>query len=297
MPMDPNKWYTCPLYSFKCKLYFSLNLYSGLVDLATKMITSSLCRLETRILVYQVLRMHVLPNYRFSQMMRRGQYMINMERQGSGVQDLVGQDLMGYCSPHYLSLIILCSWIYGRVGHSVCSSRSCKCHRIYELRVFQIFVIVVYIWLIKTLCWYIFVILQTNPFDIFESFFGGGMGGMGGMGSGFGSRQRSRAVQGDDLRWATVYNYIMLQASISCLCRLLAPASGAEESICTLLRDFRTIFFQAAPRFVNKPRMWWCQVNAIQRRERRDFWGANSLPSVHLGWQDIVAVGAGTTWH
>ena len=35
--------------------------------------------------------------------------MINMERQGSGVQDLVGQDLMGYCSPHYLSLIITCS--------------------------------------------------------------------------------------------------------------------------------------------------------------------------------------------
>jgi hypothetical protein len=35
--------------------------------------------------------------------------MINMERQGSGVQDLVGQDLMGYCSPHYLSLIIPCS--------------------------------------------------------------------------------------------------------------------------------------------------------------------------------------------
>lgn len=145
--MYPNKWYTCLLYSFGCKLYFSLNLYSGLVDLATIVITSSLCRLETRILVYQVLRMHVLPKYRFSQMMRRGQYMINMERQGSGVQDLVGQDLMGYCSPHYLSLIIPCSWISGRVGHSVCSSRSCNCHRIDELWVFQIFVIVVCLYL------------------------------------------------------------------------------------------------------------------------------------------------------
>eukprot|EP00210_Caulerpa_lentillifera_P007963 g7602.t1 len=40
----------------------------------------------------------------------------------------------------------------------------------------------------------------TNPFDLFEQFFGGGMSGMGG--SGFGSRPGSttRAVAGDDLR-------------------------------------------------------------------------------------------------
>jgi molecular chaperone DnaJ len=48
--------------------------------------------------------------------------------------------------------------------------------------------------------------MQTNPFDLFESFFGGSMGGMGGMGSmggmggGFGSRQYSTTVQGDDIR-------------------------------------------------------------------------------------------------
>jgi molecular chaperone DnaJ len=41
----------------------------------------------------------------------------------------------------------------------------------------------------------------ANPFDIFESFFGGGMSG-GGMG-GFGQRQdpRTRVTPGEDDRW------------------------------------------------------------------------------------------------
>lgn len=38
----------------------------------------------------------------------------------------------------------------------------------------------------------------SNPFDIFESFFGGGMGGMGGMS---GAQMRNRPVRGDDERF------------------------------------------------------------------------------------------------
>lgn len=40
----------------------------------------------------------------------------------------------------------------------------------------------------------------TNPFDLFEQFFGGGMGGMGGPGFGTRTGGASRAVAGDDLR-------------------------------------------------------------------------------------------------
>ena len=46
----------------------------------------------------------------------------------------------------------------------------------------------------------------SNPFDIFETFFGGGMGGMGGggfggMGGGMGARaMRNRPIPGDDQR-------------------------------------------------------------------------------------------------
>ena len=43
----------------------------------------------------------------------------------------------------------------------------------------------------------------SNPFDIFETFFGGGMGGGGGFGGGggMGGRSRTRPVQGDDQRY------------------------------------------------------------------------------------------------
>lgn len=39
----------------------------------------------------------------------------------------------------------------------------------------------------------------SNPFDLFESFFGGGMGG-GGFGGGARGGTRTRGVPGDDLR-------------------------------------------------------------------------------------------------
>lgn len=42
----------------------------------------------------------------------------------------------------------------------------------------------------------------SSPFDIFESFFGGGLGGMGGGTGGGGGRQRSRATTGEDERCA-----------------------------------------------------------------------------------------------
>lgn len=45
----------------------------------------------------------------------------------------------------------------------------------------------------------------SNPFDIFESFFGGGMGGgMGGMGGMGGTQMRNRPVRGDDERWVAL---------------------------------------------------------------------------------------------
>lgn len=47
-----------------------------------------------------------------------------------------------------------------------------------------------------------FISLQTNPFDLFETFFGPTMGGFAGMDSaGFGTRRRSTVTKGEDLRW------------------------------------------------------------------------------------------------
>lgn len=44
--------------------------------------------------------------------------------------------------------------------------------------------------------------LQTNPFDLFEAFFGPSMGGFAGMDQtgGFGTRRRSTVTKGDDMR-------------------------------------------------------------------------------------------------
>lgn len=41
----------------------------------------------------------------------------------------------------------------------------------------------------------------TNPFDLFETFFGGGMGGFSGMETGFGTRRRTTVTKGDDIRY------------------------------------------------------------------------------------------------
>jgi hypothetical protein len=47
--------------------------------------------------------------------------------------------------------------------------------------------------------------MQTNPFDLFETFFGASMGGFSGMDqSTFRTRRRSTAVQGEDIRFAFV---------------------------------------------------------------------------------------------
>jgi molecular chaperone DnaJ len=51
----------------------------------------------------------------------------------------------------------------------------------------------------------------TNPFDIFESFFGGGMGGMGGMS---GRSRRERPIQGDDERYDLEVDF--LEAVFGC---------------------------------------------------------------------------------
>lgn len=43
--------------------------------------------------------------------------------------------------------------------------------------------------------------LQTNPFDLFETFFGPSMGGFAGMDpAGFGTRRRSTITKGQDIR-------------------------------------------------------------------------------------------------
>lgn len=43
--------------------------------------------------------------------------------------------------------------------------------------------------------------LQTNPFDLFETFFGPSMGGFGGMDpTGFGTRRRTTVTKGGDIR-------------------------------------------------------------------------------------------------
>lgn len=43
--------------------------------------------------------------------------------------------------------------------------------------------------------------LQTNPFDLFETFFGASMGGFSGMDqSGFRARRRATVVKGEDIR-------------------------------------------------------------------------------------------------
>ncbi|CAL9010641.1 unnamed protein product [Prunus brigantina] len=41
----------------------------------------------------------------------------------------------------------------------------------------------------------------TNPFDLFETFFGPSMGGFGGMDAGFGTRRRSTVTKGEDIRY------------------------------------------------------------------------------------------------
>lgn len=46
-----------------------------------------------------------------------------------------------------------------------------------------------------------FPLLQTNPFDLFETFFGPSMGGFSGMDpSNFGARRRSTVPKGEDIR-------------------------------------------------------------------------------------------------
>lgn len=47
-----------------------------------------------------------------------------------------------------------------------------------------------------------FILLQTNPFDLFETFFGSNMGGgFPGMDSaGFGTRGRTTVTKGEDIR-------------------------------------------------------------------------------------------------
>ncbi|KAH9611917.1 hypothetical protein KSS87_003062 [Heliosperma pusillum] len=41
----------------------------------------------------------------------------------------------------------------------------------------------------------------TNPFDLFETFFGSSMGGFSGVDSGFGTRRRTTVTKGDDIRY------------------------------------------------------------------------------------------------
>ncbi|KAG9450632.1 hypothetical protein H6P81_010597 [Aristolochia fimbriata] len=48
----------------------------------------------------------------------------------------------------------------------------------------------------------------TNPFDLFETFFGASMGGFSGMDqSGFGTRRRSTVVKGDDIRYDLILEF------------------------------------------------------------------------------------------
>jgi molecular chaperone DnaJ len=42
--------------------------------------------------------------------------------------------------------------------------------------------------------------LQTNPFDLFETFFGSSMGFPGMDATGFGTRRRTTVTKGEDLR-------------------------------------------------------------------------------------------------
>lgn len=57
----------------------------------------------------------------------------------------------------------------------------------------------------STLAYKPFISLQTNPFDLFETFFGSNMGGMGGGfpgmdSAGFGTRGRTTVTKGEDIR-------------------------------------------------------------------------------------------------
>lgn len=48
---------------------------------------------------------------------------------------------------------------------------------------------------------YYIYLLQTNPFDLFETFFGPSMGGFGGMDpTGFRTRRSSTVTKGEDIR-------------------------------------------------------------------------------------------------
>lgn len=51
-----------------------------------------------------------------------------------------------------------------------------------------------------------FILYKINFFDLFETFFGGGMGGFFGVEIGFGIR-RVIVKKGDDIRWVLYYSF------------------------------------------------------------------------------------------
>lgn len=54
--------------------------------------------------------------------------------------------------------------------------------------------------------------MQTNPFDLFETFFGPSMGGFPGMNqTGFRTRRRSTVTKGEDLRWVNFSSHKIWQ--------------------------------------------------------------------------------------
>lgn len=62
--------------------------------------------------------------------------------------------------------------------------------------------------------------MQTNPFDLFETFFGASMGGFSGMDQGtFRTRRRSTAVQGEDIRFVatckTCWSKMIIKTCVS----------------------------------------------------------------------------------
>jgi hypothetical protein len=59
--------------------------------------------------------------------------------------------------------------------------------------------------------------LQTNPFDLFERFFGPSMGGFAGMDpTGFGTRRRSSVTKGEDIRWVILWMIVYFSSSYVC---------------------------------------------------------------------------------
>lgn len=58
----------------------------------------------------------------------------------------------------------------------------------------------------------LFPSVQTNPFDLFETFFGPSMGGFPGMNqTGFRTRRRSTVTKGEDLRWVNFSSHKIWQ--------------------------------------------------------------------------------------